>query len=127
MLTVPAELFPTSRPALLVTMLNSCTASGNGNATFPLNRLSVLFPPSSVYPSWFWRDPFTERDFTPGAEYEDRPASPFGGPTGCTPGTSNVRSARFLPLSGKSTTLLESTTSLIVALLVSTVAPDAST
>src|SRR5215467_4750497 len=68
MLTEPAELFPTSRPALLVTMLNSCTASGNGNARLVLNRLSLLSPPSRVYLSWFCREPLTERYFAPGAE-----------------------------------------------------------
>src|SRR5262245_52500090 len=107
-------------------MLNSCTASGNGNAILALNKLSLLSPPSSVYANWFWRDPLTDRYLTPGAEYASRPASPFGGPTGCTPGTSRVKSARLRPLSGRSTTRRESTTSFIVALLVSTATPEAS-
>src|SRR5215831_11167658 len=121
MLTEPAELLPTSRPELLVTILNSCTASGNGNARLVLNRLSLLSPPSSVYLSWFWREPFTESALTPGAEYAPRPASPLGALDGCTPATRRVRSARLRPFSGRSTTRRESTTSLMVALRVSTI------
>src|SRR5881396_1677953 len=104
MLTEPAELLPNSRPELLVTMLNSCTASGNGNARLVLNRLSLLSPPSRVYLSWFWREPLTDRYFTPGAEYAPKPASAFAPPEGCTPATSSVRSARLRPFSGRSTT-----------------------